>query len=274
MNFLLTAAESTEPIEPIKRLWNLCDWLIVRYALPEQTAAILTLVAGLLCILLPYLIGSINPAILISKIFYRDDVRTHGSGNAGTTNMLRTYGKKAAVATILLDFGKAIVATLLGRLLWGEFGQAIAGFFVGFGHMFPIYYRFRGGKGVACYAMVALVISPLTFLGILFTFVVVLIGTRFVSLASVMAALMFPMFMHAFAFDKALAVAMAVMAAVFVVSLHIPNLRRIWAHEEPKFDFSKFKIRKKKQIADTEEPTPVAEPADAEDAKDGTDSEH
>jgi glycerol-3-phosphate acyltransferase PlsY len=87
-------------------------------------------------------------------------------------------------------------------------GQAIGGFFVGFGHMFPIYYRFRGGKGVACYAMVALVINPWVFLGILGTFVVVLIGTRFVSLASVMAALMYPIFMNAFASDKSGSVAM------------------------------------------------------------------
>ena len=245
MNLFLFAAESAESSQ-IPKLWNLCDWLIRQYQLSETNASILTLVAGILCIALPYLLGSINPAILISQIFYRDDVRQHGSGNAGTTNMLRTYGKKAAVATILCDFGKAIIATLLGRLLWGEIGQAIAGFFVGFGHMFPIYYRFRGGKGVACFAMVALVISPLTFLGILFTFVVVLIGTRYVSLASVMAALMFPMFMQAFASHLALAVAMSIMATVFVVALHVPNLKRLWANEEPKLDFSKLKLRKKK----------------------------
>ena len=249
MKLLFAAAESTEPTT---RLWNLCDWLIARLSLDENAAAILCLVAAIACIAIPYLLGSINPAIMISKIFYRDDVRLHGSGNAGTTNMLRTYGKKAAVATIALDFGKAIVATLLGRLFWGEIGQAIAGFFVGFGHMFPIYYRFKGGKGVACYAMVALVISPLSFLGILFTFVVVLIGTRFVSLASVMGALMLPMFMQAFAGDKALAVAMAVLAAVFVFCMHIPNLRRIMASEEPRFDFATIGIRKKPKKKDSE----------------------
>ena len=257
MNFmnLLFSAEGAQPIE-IKKLWNLCDWLIRQYQMNEESAAILVAVAAILCIAVPYLLGSINPAILISKIFYHDDIRTHGSGNAGTTNMLRTYGKKAAVGTILFDFGKAIVATLIGRLLWGEIGQAMAGFFVGFGHMFPIYYRFRGGKGVACFAMVALVISPLTFLGILFTFVVVLIGTRYVSLASVMAALMFPMFMNAFAADLALAVAMAVLAAVFVVALHVPNMRRLWANEEPKFDFSKLKPKKKQKVEAVEGTTP------------------
>ena len=229
-------------------LWNLCQWLIYRFSFNGQATAAAYIIATVLCIVIPYLMGSVNPAILISKIFYRDDIRTHGSGNAGTTNMLRTYGKKAAAGTIIVDFGKAVLATLLGRLLFGEMGQSIAGFFVAFGHMFPIYYRFRGGKGVACFAMVALVISPLTFLGILFTFLVVLVGTRYVSLASVMAAMMFPLFMRAFAGDKALAVAMAVLGAVFVVVMHRENLHRIWRNEESKFDFSVLRIRKKKKL--------------------------
>ena len=252
--------------EVVTNYWNLADWGIKHFDLYNQTGAALLYLAGaVLCIVIPYLLGSINPAILISNTVYRDDIRTHGSGNAGTTNMLRTFGAKAAVATMLLDFGKAIVATLLGRLLLGEVGQAIGGFFVGFGHMFPIYYRFRGGKGVACYAMVALVINPWVFLGILGTFVVVLIGTRFVSLASVMAALMYPLFMNAFASDKAGSVAMGVFAACFVIFMHRANLRRIWSNEESKIDFSKFKKSKNKDT-DTEQ----APQADAEEAEDDT----
>ena len=158
---------------------------------------------------------------------------------------------------------KAIVATLLGGLILGELGQAIGGFFVGFGHMFPIYYRFHGGKGVACYAMVALVINPWVFLGILGIFIVVLVGTRFVSLASVMAALMYPLLMNAFAADKAGSVAMGVFAACFVIFMHRTNLRRIWSNEESKIDLSKFKKPKKK---DTEEGEP-----DADVTEDGAD---
>ena len=244
--------------------WNIVDWGINRFQLGgTDRAPILQLVGVLLCIVIPYLLGSINPAILISRTVYRDDIRTHGSGNAGTTHMLRTFGAKAAVSTMLLDFSKAIVATLLGGLILGQVGQAIGGFFVGFGHMFPIYYRFRGGKGVACYAMVALVINPWVFLGILGTFIVVLIGTRFVSLASVMAALMYPLFMNAFASDKPGSVAMGVFAACFVIYMHRENLRRIWSNEESKIDFSKFKKSKKK---DTEEGEP-----DADVTEDGAD---
>ena len=256
--------------EVVTDYWNLVGWGIGRFELRGSTgAALLYLCGAILCIVIPYLLGSINPAILISKTVYRDDIRTHGSGNAGTTNMLRTFGVKAAVATMLLDFGKAIVATLLGGLILGELGQAIGGFFVGFGHMFPIYYRFRGGKGVACFAMVALVINPWVFLGILGTFVVVLIGTRFVSLASVMAALMFPMFMNAFASHKSGCVAMAVFAACFVIYMHRANLGRIWKNEESRIDFSKFKRSKKSD----EEPV-TEEAAEASEDTDGEDDAH
>ncbi len=226
--------------------WNIVMWLTNKLSLGGNPRAFLLLGGAILCIVLPYLIGSINPAILISKLFYHDDIRTHGSGNAGTTNMLRTFGKGAATATLLCDFAKAILATLLGRLILGEMGQSLAGFFVGFGHMFPIYFRFKGGKGVACYAMVGLVISPWIFLGLLTVFLIVLIGTRMVSMASVMAAFLFPFLVNAFAGTQSLAVAMAVMATCFVVFMHRENLKRIWNHTEAKLDFSKLKRIKKK----------------------------
>lgn len=233
--------------------WNITYWLADKLGLQDGALGALFVVAALLCIVLPYLMGSINPAILISRFVYHDDIRTHGSGNAGTTNMLRTFGTKAAVCTLLCDFGKAILATLLGRLLFGEMGQSLAGFFVGFGHMFPIFYRFKGGKGVACFAMVGLVIHPLVFVGLLTVFLIVLIGTKFVSLASVMAAFMFPFLMEAFAGDQSLTVAMAVLATCFVVFMHRENLKRIWNHEESKIDFSKFKKKKKEPAATSEE---------------------
>ena len=255
-------AMATTPV--FKDWWNLQHWITERFPMNETGEAIVTLVAALFSIFIPYLIGSINPAILISTLFYRDDIRTHGSGNAGTTNMLRTFGAKAAIVTLLLDFGKAVIATLLGRLFLGIIGQAIAGFFVGFGHMFPLYYRFKGGKGVACFGIVALVIHPFAFLVILGTFLIVLIGTRYVSLASVMAALIYPM-----AFRWAALIAgtqhlngpnmlMAFLAACFVVFMHRENIKRLWNNQETKIDFSKFKKKKKKQ---EEEEVPPSEDA-------------
>ena len=106
---------------------------------------------------------------------------------------------------------------------------------------------------MACFGMVGLVIHPLIFVGLLTVFLIVLIGTKYVSLASVMAAFMFPFLMKAFAGDQSLAVAMAVMATCFVVFMHRENLRRIWNNEESKIDFSKFKRKKKNSNTDSEE---------------------
>ena len=205
-----------------------------------------------LCMVIPYLLGSINPAIIISRLFYKDDIRQHGSGNAGSTNMLRTFGAKAAVFTFVSDMLKTVLSVLLGWLLIGGYGMSIAGFFAGFGHMFPIYYKFKGGKGVACYATVALMISPLTFLCVVGVFIIVLIGSKMVSMASVMAALLYPLFMNAFAAGFPLAPAMAVVEACFVVFMHRENLKRIWHYEERKVDFSKLKLKKKKKTSPAE----------------------
>ena len=237
----------------------LYGWIIEKYTLGNNPSAILFLVLAFLCMVIPYLLGSINPAIVFSNLIYHDDIRTHGSGNGGTTNMLRTFGKKAALLTFVCDMLKTVLSVYLGLLLIGRVGMSIAGFFAGFGHMFPIYYKFKGGKGVACYATVALLISPLTFLGILFVFLVVVIGTKFVSLASVMAALLYPLFMRAFAPTFPLAVAFAVVEACFVIFMHRENLKRIWNYEESKLDFSKFKIsaieKKKQKKQDQNNPT-------------------
>lgn len=217
---------------------------------PADTGYALAVLGGMLaCAILPYLLGSINPAILISKLFYHQDIRTQGSGNAGTTNMLRTYGKGAALATFLFDLGKACVAVLLGRLIYGVDGSAIAGFFVILGHMFPLYHHFKGGKGVACLAMVVLTISPLSFAILLCIFVVIVAGTRFVSLASVMCAMLYPLILQAFS-NNGLNVAMAVLSAMMVVYMHRSNLKRLWNGNESKISFSK-----KKKETDAEDTT-------------------
>lgn len=208
---------------------------------PSDTVYAFAILGGwLACAILPYLLGSINPAILISKVFYHQDIRTQGSGNAGTTNMLRTYGKGAALATFLIDLGKACVAVLLGRFIFGVDGSAIAGFFVILGHMFPLYHRFKGGKGVACLAMVVLTISPISFLILLGIFVIIVVGTRFVSLGSVMCAMLYPLILQAFA-NNGLNVAMAVLSAMMVVYMHRANLKRLWNGTESKISFSKKK---------------------------------
>ena len=241
MVFLNAAAQP--PVIEIP--WDLRYWLIQQLSLAEQQQAFLFFGFALLCIAVPYLLGSINPAIIISKEFRHDDVRKHGSGNAGTTNMLRTYGKRLALYTFLLDLFKAALATVLGKFLLGAFGGALAGFFVVFGHMFPVYYRFQGGKGVACLAMVMLVVDPISFFIEFVIFFIIAIGTRYVSLASVMCALLYPIFLNAFNGPGPYTV-MAIAAAVFVTFMHRENLKRLWNNQESKLDLEQFKRRKKK----------------------------
>ncbi|MBQ9760945.1 MAG: glycerol-3-phosphate 1-O-acyltransferase PlsY [Clostridia bacterium] len=225
--------------------WNLVDYLTQHFKLTENGASWLTVAGALVCIVIPYLLGSINPAVLISKIFFHEDIRNFGSGNAGTTNMLRTYGKGAAIGTFLFDLGKAAASFWIGMLIWSYMGAAIAGFFVVFGHMFPIFAHFKGGKGVACLAMIALCSSPITFLFLLLIFVVIVVGTRYISLASIMSALLYPLILNAFDGGKPLYVAMAVISACFVVFMHRENIKRLWAGKESKVSFSKTSKKKK-----------------------------
>ena len=160
--------------------WNLVSYLIDKLGVGGTPAATAVTMGGIfLCIIVPYLLGSLNFGVMTSSKQYRDDVRTHGSGNAGATNMLRTFGWKAAVLTMAGDMLKAVLAVGLGYLIVGvnaqitaengmtyrmvdQFGAAIAGLFVMLGHMFPIFFKFKGGKGVATSGMVIIMISPIT----------------------------------------------------------------------------------------------------------------
>lgn len=263
---ILAQATAAEPVVKTV-LFNLVDWSIVHFGVSAGSPLyyLIYVLGLLLCIAVPYLLGSINPAILISKAVYHEDIRDFGSGNAGTTNMLRTYGKKAALATFVLDLGKAALACFAGLLIWEMNGLGIAGFFVVFGHMFPIFERFRGGKGVACLTVVALITSiftnnwlvpfvPFAFFILLAAFVLVLVGTRYVSMASVTCAFLYPVLLRSLSGENAgICVAMAVLTACFVIYKHKENLKRIYNRTESQISFSK--TDKKKLVADSSEQT-------------------
>ena len=205
-----------------------------------SSSAVFVILSIFGCIFIPYLLGSINPAILISTKIYHKDIRTCGSGNAGSTNMLRTFGKGAAAATLCLDLSKAAVSVILGAFLFGFRGAALSGFFVIFGHMFPVYYRFKGGKGVACLAMVVLLESPITLLVLLAFFMIMVYASRMVSFGSVFSAFLYPLILRAFA-NKELYVAMAILSAIFVIFMHRSNIKRIMNGTESKLSFGKKK---------------------------------
>ncbi|MBQ7336236.1 MAG: glycerol-3-phosphate acyltransferase [Clostridia bacterium] len=229
---VLAATEIT-----IEKAWNLVDWLIVHFGFGVEASVAANVLGALACILVSYLLGSVNPAILFSKRMYHEDIRAVGSGSADSLDMFRVYGKKAGVLTLLCELAKAAIAVWAGRLLWEVNGGALAGFFVLFGHMFPIWHRLRGGKGLMCLAMVVLTVSQLTFLILLFIFLVCLFGTKMLSFATVMTALLYPMILQAFA-PYGLNVAMAVIAACFMAYMHRGNLKLIQAGKEEKLDFS------------------------------------
>lgn len=148
-----------------------------------------------------YLLGSVNTSILISRL-YGTDIRKHGSGNAGATNTLRTLGKKAAALVVAGDAAKGILAVALAGFLVKlsanlglgvyrdrEIYRCAAGFCAILGHNFPVYFKFRGGKGVLTSAAVVAMLEPRVFLCLIGIFLVLVILTRYVSLGSVCAAL-------------------------------------------------------------------------------------
>lgn len=162
------------------------------------------LLACLLTAAESYLLGSVLFGVVISKVFFHDDVRMHGSGNGGMTNVLRTYGKLPAVFTTVGDVGKSFVAVWLGRVLFAWLvgktalpldpvcGAYLAGIFCMVGHSRPLFFGFRGGKGVLVGAGAALFTAPPVCLVLLAVFLVEVAITRIVSLGSILIAALYP----------------------------------------------------------------------------------
>lgn len=144
----------------------------------------------ILCLVLGYLFGSLNFAIIYSKL-RADDIRNHGSGNAGATNVLRTYGKGAAALVFTLDILKGVIAVIVARLFYDKMiFDCSAALGAVLGHNFPVYYGFKGGKGVSTSLAVLLILHYPTALIALATFIVVVLLTKYVSLSSILAAVM------------------------------------------------------------------------------------
>ncbi len=203
-----------------------------------------------------YLLGSINSAIIISKAFYRDDIRKHGSGNAGLTNMLRTYGKGAAGLTLLGDMLKTALAVFIAGFLLGfNYNNGIsvnqgycylAGLCAVIGHIFPIYYGFKGGKGVLSTATMALVITPVPFAILITLFIIIVAISKYVSLGSVCVASLYPIAVFAcirlftdVAHVPVFLVICTVLLAITVVWCHRENLKRLANGTERKLSFGK-----------------------------------
>lgn len=146
----------------------------------------------IIIVLIAYLLGSFCASIPLSKRVYGGDVREKGSGNAGATNMARVYGMKAGIATFMLDAVKTAAAMLIGAAIGGEAGKALAGAACIVGHCWPVYFSFRGGKGVSVGAALGLMTGLPVFAVIIAVFFAVSLSTHKVSLGSICAAAALP----------------------------------------------------------------------------------
>ncbi len=185
-----------------------------------------------LCLLIGYALGNVQTAILLSNAMYKDDVRGHGSGNAGTSNMLRVFGKKAGVFTFIGDFCKGILAVLIGRLLGGELGGYVCGFAAVVGHDLPVIYKFKGGKGIATTLGIAWVCFPvLAALATVIGFAIIWM-TQMVSVGSLIGVTFFAFGVLLRHEDNIPAVILFALLWVLAIWRHKDNIKRLRRGEE------------------------------------------
>ena len=202
------------------------------------------MIAYIIMALIAYLIGSINFSIIISKKVAGFDVREKGSGNAGTTNVLRAVGIKAAIVTLICDILKGVVSISIARLMGNIFENVntdiliqLAGIFVIVGHTFPIFFEFKGGKGVATSLGVILTSNWKIGLICLVFGIVIIALSKMVSMGSIGAAILFPILI--IFLDGTTYFIYGVLLAVFVIFNHRENIKRILDGTENKISFKK-----------------------------------
>lgn len=193
---------------------------------------------GLVALALAYLVGAIPFGYLLVKWTKGTDVRSSGSGNIGATNVLRTAGRAAGAATLLLDGGKGYLAVwLVARLSGGSAAwTAAAALAVMAGHAYPVFLRFRGGKAVASCVGAFLYLEPLPLAAVLVVWIVIVAVTRYVSLGSVVAAATLPLAVWLIAHPPAAVTGAAAAAGAFIVWRHQSNLRRLREGSEHKLN--------------------------------------
>ena len=205
--------------------------------------------------LIAYALGNINPAILIGKA-KGIDIRKEGSCNAGTTNAIRVLGTEAGIATFLLDILKGFIAVRIGYNYCGAIGAEIAFALVVLGHCFPALYKFKGGKGVACTFGAGLAMCWTATFAAFLLFLIAFLICRKASVCSLIAAVTYP-FLTWFYEPRYMYFTIGV--SVFLIIMHIPNIKRISKGEEKKLEFGKGTL---KQMAEEEEKAGKDSPAE------------
>lgn len=206
-----------------------------------------------------YILGSVNGAIITSKYLYRKDIRNFGSGNPGLTNFYRVFGKGGALLVVAIDVIKTIAPVIFGGWLFGQFtntevneawlfrqlfevslfGQSISGFFVMMGHCFPLFYKFKGGKGVMAVGAIVIVFDWRVALVAWGIFIVLTAITRYVSLSAMIGVLGFPVGQLLLGIGGPWEIVASAMCASLLIVRHYPNIKRLIIGEESKFSFSR-----------------------------------
>ncbi len=191
-----------------------------------------------------YLLGNRNGSVCMSTLLANEDVRKHGSGNAGLTNFIRNYGAGRSVMVIVIDAGKAVVACLLGGLLLSRYigyqaGAALGGAAVMLGHVFPVFLKFRGGKGILSGLFIAVCIDLRIAALILAVFALFYLTTQYVSLGSVLAAVTFAVGFAVFHYDNLLVMLCGILMGSLATFMHRQNIIRLLKGQERKTNLFK-----------------------------------
>lgn len=216
-------------------------------------------------IAIAYLLGSLNIAIITTKLFTGKDIRTMGSGNAGFTNVMRSVGSVAGVITFVGDFMKCVVAVIVGGLIFSTmtsdtanvtelagYGKYLGGMFSFLGHLYPVYFKFKGGKGVVTMAALIAVINFPAFIPTLLTFAIIFICTKIISISSIIAAVVLAtsnflvLYLYnfkqigevSFEYVAFVSIMTLVMCAVVIIK-HKDNIKRLIKGEEKKLTLKK-----------------------------------
>lgn len=199
----------------------------------------------LITLIIGYLLGSIATGVVLSRIVSGKDIRSEGSGNAGTTNMLRIMGRKMALFTFIGDMLKGVIAVIIGKVLvGGELGGVLGVAGALFGHTYPVFFGFKGGKGIATGFGSLLFVFPLQALCAFALFLILTFVTHYVSVGSIAAALALPTLVLITRFDQPLLWGLTFVCGLFVVWNHRSNISRLLAHNERKLDFDTLKKKK------------------------------
>ena len=203
----------------------------------------------LITVVIGYFLGNLNGAFLMYKLFAHEDIRKSGSGNAGLTNFMRKFGPSKGIWVLLIDIGKAVLACLLGKLLFAPLGYSQEGLMLGalavsLGHDFPALLGFHGGKGIVCGFSVALCADWRCALIILAVFAISLYVTRYVSLSSILGAAAFCISFAVLHWFEPVVAVIGVLIGLLAIFMHRANIKRLIAGTEKKATFSKFKKQK------------------------------